>query len=503
MAHVARGATYVLARDAISAVVNVVYIVILARYLSLEEMGIYALLTFIFALVQTFGGLALPFASTRYIAQYVAEGDMKKARSVVTRVLQISVLSSTLLFMLVFVPAEWLSVVLFGTAKEALLFRIVAFASILYIFNVQSNGFLRGLQRMGELAAVGLIFTAVEKIVAIYLLLYPRWGLYSVAIGWLSGYIISLVVSLILTAKFLGIFGKTHEARTLLNFSYPLYLRGILNLGMQWVDRLFLGPYLAYLGMYNIAIRIAVVPGLIATSIHIALLPKLSELYAKGTADSLRNAFRLSTRYAVLVSFPIIVGLVALAEPLLLIAGKDYLEATLPLAILCFAAIPQTLLAAVGPTLLTLERTKIAAIVTASSIISNTAMSYITLYYFNLGMLGPAWARAFAFLVSFGVGVYALRRILSIDFDNEALWKSSAAAVVMAIALVLFRHAVKWITLEYTLIPLYVIVGSAVYFFSLVALRAIRKQDLELLRDYLPRRLKGLVVWLDRITFVD
>lgn len=502
-AHVARGATYVFARDAVSTVVNIVYIVILARYLSLEDMGIYALLTFILALVQTFGTLALPPASTKYIAHHVAEGDVKKARSVVTRVLQISILSSTLSFMLIFASAESLSTVLFGTAEQTLLFQIVAFASILNIFNTQAYSFLRGLQRMGELAAVGLIFVVVEKIVAIYLLIYPRLGLYSVAYGWLLGFLISSVVSLILTARLLGIFGKAHELRTLLNFSYPLYLRSILGLGMNWVDRLFLAPYLAYLGMYNIAVRVAVIPGLISTAILTALFPKLSELYAKGTVDSLRNAFRVSTRYAVLVSFPIIVGLAALAEPVLLIAGKDYVEATLPLAILCFAAVPQALQVAIAPTLLTLERTKIAAIVVASSIISNTAMSYITLYYFNLGMLGPAWARAFASFISFGMGIYVLRKILSIDFDTEALWKSAAAAIIMAIAVVLLRYAVKGVAIEYYLLPLYALVGSAVYFFSLVALRAIKKHDVELIHDYLPGRLKRLAAWLGRIAFVE
>jgi len=129
---------------------------------------------------------------------------------------------------------------LFGTTKQVMLFQIVAFAYILSIFNAQTTGFLRGLQKMKLLAAVGLIFTAVEKSVAIYLLLFPRLGLYSIAYGWLLGYVISLVVSLILIARFLGIFGKAHEARTLLRFSYPLFLNRILGLGIDWVDRLFL-----------------------------------------------------------------------------------------------------------------------------------------------------------------------------------------------------------------------------------------------------------------------
>jgi hypothetical protein len=44
-----------------------------------------------------------------------------------------------------------------------------------------------------------------------------------------------------------------------------------------------------------------------------------------------------------------------------------------------------------------------------------------------------------------------------------------------------------------------VIVGATVYFFSLVALKAIKKHDVELIQEYLPGRLKRLAVWLDRL----
>ncbi|NIP67429.1 MAG: oligosaccharide flippase family protein, partial [Desulfobacterales bacterium] len=83
------------------------------------------------------------------------------------------------------------------------------------------------------------------------------------------------------------------------------------------------------------AVQAASVPTLILSAIVTALFPQLSELYAKRGADSLRGAFRVSARYAVLVGFPMFVGLAALAYPVMTVfAGTEYAEAALPLAII-------------------------------------------------------------------------------------------------------------------------------------------------------------------------
>jgi O-antigen/teichoic acid export membrane protein len=230
-----------------------------------------------------FGTFALELASTKYIAQYTAEGALKKAKSVVARALQISLIASAILSMLLFASAEWLSTLLLGTAKWAPLFRILAFASFFKILFTQKLGFMQGLQRIREMAAINLAYTVVEKFLAIYLL-YPGWELFGVIYSWLMGLILSSLTGLILTARFLGIIEKPHPAKPLVNFSYPLYLSGILAFAVNSIDQLFILPYMGvvYLGMYYIAIKAALVPSLISSSIFVALFPKLSGMYTRG-----------------------------------------------------------------------------------------------------------------------------------------------------------------------------------------------------------------------------
>jgi len=53
------------------------------------------------------------------------------------------------------------------------------------------------------------------------------------------------------------------------------------------------------------------------------------------------------------------------------------------------------------------------------------------------------------------------------------------------------------------LFPIYVIVGAIVCFLSLFALKAIKKQDLELIHEYLPGRFERITVWVERLASIE
>ena len=482
---------------------------VITRTLTTEEMGIYALFTFMIALTTVIGTFALPSATIKYVAQYLAEGNQAKAKSVVTRVLQICLTAATVIFLVLFVPAEWLSTVMFGSSGNALLFRIFAFVCFFTILYTVAICFLKGLQRMRDVAILSLVYAMVQSALGAYLV-STGFRLFGVIFGWLGGLLIPSIAGLILTAKHLRLREKPHPVKPLFKFSYPLYIANILTLSANWIDQLLLLFFLGdeKLGIYHIAVRASMVPTLLSTSLITALFPQLSELYAKGGSDNLRDAFSISTRYTALIGFPMTIGLAVLAYPIMILfAGIGYVEAALPLIIICFAALSTTIGVAISPILMTLERTKTASLLTVASIFANIAVSYVTLTYLNLGLAGPAGARTIASVVSLGLGVYLLSTIFSLSFDKEALWKASAASMFMA-AMIMLTDAVRqfltpsptqFLVIQLRWLPLYVLIGTVAYFFALVALKAIQKRDIELFRDYLPARLKRIANWFNRL----
>jgi len=522
-ARVARGATYLFVQGLFNAIVGVVYFVILAHALSdhSEEMGIFTLLSFILILIPTLGTVALPSAAVKYISQHLAENDSKKARAVVTRVLQIGFLTSSVAFVLLFIPAELVSSLMFSNGAYALVLRLLAFCSIFSLLNIEATAFLQGMQRMREVAIISLAYTTISAVTTFYLLSLG-WRLYAVVLGWLAGQSIASVAGLILTARFLGVFGKPYPIKPLLNFSLPLYVSGGIGFFVGWIDQLFLVSYTSLLlgapeaqrilGIYYVAVRASVVPSLFSNSIVTALFPQLTELYARQGVDSFKDVFRMSARYAVLIGFPLIVGVAALAYPIIILfGGFQYAEATLPLITMSLGALVGTLGIAIGPILMTLERTKIVSALTVVSLGISVLLSYFVLVVLGLGMIGTAWARTFASIIGLVLSLYVLTRYVPVSFDKEAIWKALVASAFLVAAIVgldavrmfLSPTSYQFLVFRLHLLPLYIIVGGLAYFASMVGLRAIKKHDVELIHDYLPKNLKWVADWLARIAVVE
>ncbi len=514
---VARGATYFFIQGFASAVISLIYFIFLVGILPEKEMGVYTLLTFVLNMVSIFGAFALPSAAAKYIPQFVAEGDIERAKSVVTRLLQIWLFASVICFSFFFVPAESLSQFLFGSIEHAILFRLLALSVVFTVLNLLMQNCLRGLQKIGEFALLSFVYAVLQSVLGIFLLL-AGFGLLGVVISWLIGVTVSSLASLALTLKYLGLSRKPHPLKPLLNFSYPLYISNIISYFASWVDSLLifsytsavLGPTEAQelLGVYYVAVRASMIPMLFSTAIITALFPQLSELYAQQGLNSLKDAFRVSTRYLALIGFPMIFGLATLSSPIIMVfAGQEYAGAALPLTIICFAALPTTLGIAISPILLTLERTKTASAITILSILVNMATSFVALALLNLGLPGPALARTFSAIITFGLSVLALKGVFSLEFDNEALSKAALSSLFMILAIFLL-DLTRWFIMPSSgqlfditinVLILYVVAGAATYFLSLVALKTVKKHDVKMLHDYLPKGFKWIATWLSRV----
>ena len=519
-ARVARGATYLFVQGFATAFIGLSYFVILAHTFGSPseqwQMGAYALLSFVLSFSQVFGTLSLQSAAVKYIAQYLAEGETEKAKAVAIRVLQIGSLASAVTFLGLFGPAEWISTLLFGVPSHALLIRLVAVCAIFVILYILAVGILQGLQRMRDVALIGLSYSVIHTCVGVFLL-FLGWRLYAVVLGWLAGWIITSVSALILAARYLGVVGKPHPVRPLMSFSLPLHFSASVGFFIAWIDQLFLVSYMSLLygategqtilGIYYVAVRASVVPALFSNALVIALFPSLSELYAQRGLNSLKDAFRVSMHYSVLVGFPLIIGLATLAYPvIILFGGWQYIDAAVPLIIISIAALIGTLGLAMGPILLTLERTAVASLLSVVSVALSLFLAYLMVVPLNLGMIGAAWARTLTAILTFLLTFYVVSRHVRLSFDKEALWKSSVASVFLVTAIVgldLIRLFVspssyQFLVIRLHLLPVYVLVGGLAYFAALIVLKAFTKRDLEIFEEYLPNRLRWVAAWLNR-----
>ena len=524
-ARVARGATYLFIQGFGTAFIGLVYFAILARAFGSPseqwQLGAYALLSFVLSSAQIFGTLSLQSAAVKYIAQYLAEGNVEKAKGVAVRVLQVGLVASAVAFLGLFALAEWISMLLFAVPNYAYLIRLVAVCTIFVILYVLTVGILQGLQRMREVAFIGLSYSLIHACVGAFLL-FLGWRLQAVVVGWLAGWAIASVAALVLVARYLGVIGKPHPVRPLMRFSLPLYLSASIVFLIAWIDQLFLVSYMsllygategqAILGIYYVAIRASVVPTLFSSALVIALFPSLAELYAQQGLNSLRDAFRMSSRYSVLIGFPLIIGLATLAYPvIILFGGWQYIDAAVPLIIISIATLVATLGLAMSPILLTLERTVVASLLSVVSVALSLFFAYVMVVPLNLGMIGAAWARTLTSILSFILTFYVVSRHVPLSFDKKALWKSSVASAFLVAAIIgldlirklLFPSSYQFLVIRLHLLPIYVIAGGLAYSIALVMLKTFTKRDLEIVEEYLPSKLQWIVTWLNRFVKTD
>jgi O-antigen/teichoic acid export membrane protein len=262
------------------------------------------------------------------------------------------------------------------------------------------------------------------------------------------------------------------------------------------------------LGAYNLAVRASIVPNLVSVALVTSLFPKLSEMHSKLGIQSLRDAFKTSTRYAALLGFPVSLLVATLAYPIfILFATVRFVDAVIPLAVMCIASLPTILGLAISPILYTLKQTKLASVTIMVSILIEATLSYIFLAYLNAGLVAVAFTRLIATICQLILGSYLLNRILTITYDREAIWKSALAAVFMVMSLLgleAFRSVIEpasfqFLVLRLRLLPVYTIVGIVVYLLSLFLLKAVMRRDIELVRDYVPSRLQWIVELFGRI----
>ena len=522
---VARGATYIFLQSLLANVIGVIYFMVLARFFPVVDqttgspkMGVFQFLNFIVILSNTLGALALPSAAAKFIPQYLAKNEKEKANSVAVRNFQIALTTGLTASLVVFFSSDFIAASFFGNSpwisveQVSLLLKLASVSCFLTNFMSFLSGVLRGLQKIGEFALMNMTFNVLQSSLVVALL-FLGLDLFAVVIGWAVGMAVASMLGVVIVLKSFSLRSKPHPLRPLLSFSLPLYVSMILVFTVNWVDQMFIFSVInpGIFGMYSVIVKAALIPSLIATSIVMAIFPHLSESYAREGVKSLENAFSFSTRYAVAIGFPMVVGISVIAQPsLVLFAGASYAVVAPYLVILAFATIPTVVGVAITPILLTLEKSRTVSLITVTSIAFEALTCYITIVHLNWGIFGATLGRMLAAVTSFVLGFFVLRKQITMKFDMEVLWKTMVSCVAMASALLVldvFRMyltgSAEFLIFRLRWLPVYILLGALVYATTLFMLKAVKKEDLELLREYLPKKLRWAVDFIEKVYHVE
>jgi len=247
-------------------------------------------------------------------------------------------------------------------------------------------------------------------------------------------------------------------------------------------------------GIYNTTIVAFNVLLAVSYAISNALFPAFSALRTSNQDQSLSNAVRLGSRYVSFTVIPLALGLLATARlALTIFVGQAYVEGSEPLIILSGIFAFTVFGTALGLMLLALAETRLAPAITIVSVLVSLAAAFLLLPIW--GMVGASVARGFAMIIGTVLTIIVLSRKMTLRLDVEAIIKSLIAGVTMAVAVMVLQIPIY----SRFLLPICVLVGLIVYLVALSLLKAVRLEDVELIRGYLGDRLVFVANLISRI----
>lgn len=339
LASVARGGMVTMLATIVSAVANLVLVVVVTHGMSRTRAGEFFALTSVFLVAETLCRLGADTSLVYFVARWRALGVRQLIRpglrTAVVPTVVVAVIVAVLLA--VFAPAVVDVAVKGGASASAVpLLRVLAVllpAAVLYDLVI---GATRGFGRMRPTATVDKIARPVLQLALVSAVLAIGWRA-GIGLAWATPYLVCVVAAGWMLVR-IGLPDRAPRRRGEIQqvvraefwrFTTPRAAAGVAQVLMQRLDIVLVaalaGPSPA--AIYTAATRFLVVGQFVNQAVTAPVQPRLSALLAAGDRTGARTLFRVSTTWLVLLSWPVFGASIALAPTYLAAFGHGYRDA--------------------------------------------------------------------------------------------------------------------------------------------------------------------------------
>ncbi|XRO75838.1 flippase [Methanocaldococcus sp. 28A] len=476
---IAKGAGIVFLGTIISMFFGFLSVVIIARYFSTAEYGIYNMAWTILNIAMVIAMLGFPNSLPREIAYYKEKEPLK-----------IGCLISTALTIILLVSLSVTAFLIFGSIYIAQIFNE---EMLIYTLKIMSLA-LPFLALTGTFVAISQGFGRVREKVYFQNILYPiLWfsflGL--VVIMKLNFYYIfvSYVIAQVITffALAIDVFKKRlfkidiidlELGKELIKLSIPLMFTGIAGFIMTWTDTLMLGFYKTSeaVGLYNAAASLAKLLPIVLYSAGFIYPPLATALYAQGKINKLKRVYQVLTKWMFLATLPLFILMFLFPEATLgFFFGEKYLEASSILQILALGFMFHTLLGLNGLSLIVIKESNFVMYSTLISAVINVFLNVLLIQ--SYGIKGAAIATAISYFTTNVLNSLRLYQKAKVHPFSRNYIKVVVISLIMS-GFVWILHF-KMLNILYA--SLVLIAFLIVYLLLLLLSKSIDKEDIDLL----------------------
>ena len=386
--------------------------ILLARKLGAGEVGIFFLCFTIVMIAVVIGRLGLDNVVLREIAKYAINNKWGQLKGIFLYSVKITLMSSLLMSVLIFFSADFISDKLFNLPEMSKSLRMMCLIILPFALMLIISASLKGLKKIAQATIIESFFIPFFSVFCLRFLVKDN------NLNQFLNYYVVIFITVLLLAvyfwkkntKLIREKASSFSMKKILNSSIPLLWVASMLFVNSWADRIFLGIYSTPedVGVYSIAIKVAMLVGFVLVAVNSASSAKFSEFYQSNNIKELSNYCTKSTNLMATISFPFLILLILFSDQILNIFGSDFIIGSTVLVILCFGQFINVATGSVGQILAMTNREKLLRKSILIGVISNIILNFILVPLYNIN--GAAIATSVSWMVSTIFAFYYVRK---------------------------------------------------------------------------------------------
>ncbi|WP_455645989.1 flippase [Methanosphaera sp.] len=460
----------------VSYVLAFFYTLYSARYLGTTNFGIISFATAISGLFAIFTDLGLSTLTIREVARDKSKSDKYLGNHGMIKLI-LSII--TMLILVLFVNI--------GTFNEVTknVVYIIGSSVIINAFSGTFTSMFRAFEQM-EYQSISEIINAVVLFTGVLFCVFTKQSVIAVSLVYLVASIIVLIYNFAMCTKNYGLIHFQVDLKFwkyLIYTAFPLAITSIFALISFRMNTILLNMLTtsAQVGEYTAAFNLMQALIFIPTVYSTAIMPIFSKFYVDNK-DMLDYSYKKSLKYLTILSVPISMGTMVLADKIILfIYGSAYVN-TIPVLELIIWALPAIFLSYIlGNSIASINKQHETVKATFLCLVLSTVGNFILIKLF--GGIGAAFITVLNEVSMVLFYMYIMHKYGYSVPLRSILVKPFIASLIMGIVIYILN--LELITS--------VIIGVIVYFVSIFAIKTFDKDDLGILKQLLPEKINKII----------
>jgi O-antigen/teichoic acid export membrane protein len=480
------------------------YRVIVGSELGPATYGVISVMMSVFSVVTVIAYLGMPNSVQHFVSHFRSKGDLEKAQEMVNYALTSVILSSTIIGLILFILAPFLSRTVFGNPELVWPIRIVALILPLRGVGLVFAAITDAFEKMQYKVYTERIWNSIPKLIILVISVTLGWG----AVGAAGAFAFPFATAFILNYVFAKKVFPSYQLKPKIKIR-SIYKNGLGRLGNHSLPLMFSGAVGIFsgnidtfviqiikgssqVGLYQAAFPFAALITISGSIFNTIFFSNASKLRSKGKDSELLETYHTVIKWTIFTSIPAFLILFTFPKIGILIFGREYLDAVNTLRVLALGFMFSTFIGPVNKIYQATEETQIDFYTSVLNTGLNLVMNII-LVSILFGPLGAAIATASSIIITNTIHTIYIKRLLGETPFNKSLLKPLIAGIISISTVyilnnLLFTDTPIWFFIIDTIIfgLLYLIILFKMKFFGEEERMILRKTIAKIRNQYYP-----------------